>query len=188
MYLFIDTISDKSTLILFNDKKLITKKELIIKWREYDNFLNELLNFLEENNLIIDNIDWIVFVNWPWWFTWTRIVTLTLNSILFAKKIKLCSIDYFELMRLSSLDFPMLIKANRWEYLIKIQKDDNPYLTEIANIPDWDYSWIWDIIDFANKNISIKWEIDYEKVISSQSFVFLNNRAEPYYIKKPSIS
>jgi len=82
----------------------------------------------------------------------------------------------------------MLVKANRWEYLLKENSFSEPRLVNIPEITNWDYSWIWDIIDFENRDISIKWIQDYNNFIKNNDFIFTDNRIEPYYIKKPSIS
>jgi len=188
MYIFIDTISPNSTIILFANSEIIAKNNFIIKWKEYDNFLSTFLDFLWENKLIIDDIKWIVNVVWPWWFTWTRIVTLTINSILFTKKIPLAPINYFQLLEMSGLYYPMLIKANKWEYLIRNTNKEDPYLINKEEILPWNYSWIWDIIDFENRDIYIQWISDYEYFIRNNKFEFIQNKIEPYYIKKPSIT
>ena len=188
MYIFIDTISPNSTIILFCNNQIIAKEDFVIKWKEYDNFLSIFLEFLNNNNLSIEDIKWIVTVVWPGWFTWTRIVTLTINSILFAKKIPLKAINYFELLELSNLSYPILIKANKVEYLFKNSKTEKPFLINKEEIIPWNYSWIGDIIDFENQDIYIQWIKDYNYFINSNKFEFKQEKIEPYYIKKPSIT
>ena len=143
---------------------------------------------MSSNNFGLDDIKWIVVINWPWWFTWTRIVALTINTINFTKNIPLLALDYFSLLEKNWLSYPMLVKANRWEYLLKENSFSEPRLVNIPEIANWDYSWIWDIIDFENRDISIKWIQDYNNFIKNNDFIFTDNRIEPYYIKKPSIS
>lgn len=188
MFLFIDTISPKASIILFDNNKIIAEETFIIKWKEYDNFLSILLDFLTAKNITIDNIKWIIIINGPWWFTGTRIVSLTVNSILFTKNIPLFSINYFQLLEMNGHNYPMLIKANRWEYLYKSNSTIDPYLISIEDVPDWSYFGIWDALDFENRDIYIEWLKDYKYFIENNMFSFSDKRIEPYYIKKPSIS
>lgn len=188
MYLFIDTISPNSTMILFENNRILSQTDFVIKWKEYDNFLQILNDFLSSQNVLIDDIKWIVLVNWPGWFTWTRIVTLTINTILFTLNVPISGLNYFQLLEMNWLSYPMLIKANRWEYLIKNNSSDEPFLIDIDSVPTSRYSGIWDILDFENRDIYIEWIKDYKYFIENNQFSFSDKRIEPYYIKKPSIS
>lgn len=188
MYIFIDAISPVATVLLFSNQEIISKKTFDILWKEYDKFLDILLGFLDENNMTIDEIDWIAVINWPGWFTWTRIISLTVNAISFTKKIPIDSFDYFNFLEKSWVSYPMLIKANKWEYLIKNSYNLEPQLFLINDIESWSYAWIWNALDFENKQISIEWRRDYEKFIANYSFNWELKRMEPYYIKKPNIS
>jgi len=188
MYIFIDTISKISTLILFKDKKIISQKQFDILWKEYDNFLDTLTSFLSENKVTFDHITWLSVINWPWWFTWTRIISLAINTISFIYKIPIDSFDYFFLLEKAWYSYPMIIKANRWEYLLKISWDSKPELTIISNLKKGKYSWIWNVLDFENYDIYVEYISDYGVFINNYSFNWKFERMEPYYIKKPNIS
>lgn len=63
-----------------------------------------------------------------------RIITLTLNTLSFVHHTPLYSIDSFRLGELSGWTFPMLIRANRGEYLKKESPSSTPELIAIPQI------------------------------------------------------
>jgi tRNA A37 threonylcarbamoyladenosine modification protein TsaB len=75
----------------------------------------------------------VVVVNGPGSFTAMRIITLTINTLSFVHGTKLYSIDYFTLGKYFGWTYPIVIRANRGEYLI--QKDSN-ILPELVAITD----------------------------------------------------
>lgn len=188
MKVFIDTVSPVWVIILFEDKKILAQKKLDILWKEFSLFLDQFLNFLKDNNLNLKDILWIVAVNWPGWFTWTRIISLIINTFNFVYWIKIQSIDYFELIERLGMDYPIIIKANRWEYLIKTSKTVIPTIIGNNDLIDWIYSWIWDQNDFENKNISLNIVNEYNNLIENFEFAGANIKMEPFYIKKPNIT
>lgn len=188
MYLFIDTISLKGMLILFEKNSIKAKKELNIYLNEFNSFLPELKKFLINNWTDFDILEGISVINWPGSFTWTRIISLVLNTIQFIKKIKIHEFDYFYFLEKQGKKYPMIIKANRQEYLIKENDSSLPVLRDVWNILDWKYNWIWNILDFENRNISLEWDLDYDYFIKNYTFAWTNLKTEPYYIKKPNIT
>lgn len=82
----------------------------------------------------------------------------------------------------------MLIKANRGEYLVRKSLEDLPRIVPIDEVPSGHYVGLGDINDFANKEISIQSELDYNRVIQNLSLDVLRERVEPFYIKKPNIT
>lgn len=188
-YLFIDTISPVASFIIHdNEWSIKSQKSKIIKWNEYNSLGDEIFEFITENNIKINELNWITAVNWPGSFTGTRIVALVCNTINFTYKIPLDFLDYFELLEKSWLPYPYIIKANRWEYLIKTSQQDKSTIRPLNEINEWDYVWIWDINDFENKQIWIIWLHKYEKFIKNYRFKNQNKRMEPLYIKKPNIT
>ncbi|MDD2566022.1 MAG: hypothetical protein PHZ26_03705 [Candidatus Gracilibacteria bacterium] len=188
MYIFIDTISPAATLIIFDNKKIISKKTFDILGKEYDKFLDTLLGFLEENNISVDELNGIAVINGPGGFTGTRIISLTVNALSFTKNIKIDSFSYFDFLEKSGEFYPMLIKANKGEYLIKNSQELEPQLILTNDIESGKYTGIGNILDFENKQISIEGSRNYEKFIANYSFNGELKRMEPYYIKKPNIS
>lgn len=189
MHLFINTIPETSAYILFDSEKSICGQQTLgLKWHESEQFLATLEEFLTENSLVFEELEGIVVVNGPGSFTAMRIVTLTLNTIAFVHKVPLYSIDFFTLATLGWLEYPMLVKANRGEYLVKKSWEDLPMIVPIDEIPSGHYAGLGDINDFANREISIQSEIDYSAVIRNLSLDVLEERVEPFYIKKPNIT
>jgi tRNA A37 threonylcarbamoyladenosine modification protein TsaB len=141
-----------------------------------------------KNSLTFSDLHGIVVVNGPGGFTAMRIVTLMVNTIAFVHKIPLYALDFFKLAMLGGLDYPMLIKANKGEYLLKKSKNDLPSIVSIDTISEGRYSGLGDTNDFTNKKILIQSEINYNLVIQMLSFDKSQERIEPLYIKKPNIT
>lgn len=74
-------------------------------------------------------------MNGPGSFTAMRIITLTINTLSFVHHTPLYSMDYFTLGELSGWGYPILLRANRGEYLIQKNKDMTPELIAIPDIP-----------------------------------------------------
>ncbi|EKE26740.1 MAG: hypothetical protein ACD_4C00171G0004 [uncultured bacterium (gcode 4)] len=188
MYLFIDTISNDWALIIFDDHKIIAKTRISLKWKEFDNLLEKIDEFLKDNNLAFKDLSWITVINWPWSFTWTRVVVLIVNTLFYVYNFKIEAIDYFTFMELSWAKYPFAIKANKNEYLVKIDKKTSPLIKTLDEVSDWEYFWIWDNIDFENKDIYIKFISEYENFFNAYDFSWKNSLIQPLYIKKPNIT
>lgn len=189
MYLLIDTVSASATYVLFNSERSIVSQEFIeIRGRESEYFLVSIMEFLTKNNLEFQDLSWAIVVNGPGSFTAMRIITLTINTLSFAHHTPLYSVDYFTLSELSRRGYPVLLRANRGEYLIQRKKNTDPQLVTILDIPPWDYFWTGDINDFTNGTISIQSSLRYD--VFCRNFQSENpiERIEPIYIKKPNIS
>lgn len=189
MYLFIDTISLAATYILFDtERHIISQKSLELRGRESEYFLISLQEFLMENSLEYKNIKWVIVVNGPGSFTAMRIITLTINTLSFVHHIPLYSINYFQMGILSGWTFPILLRANRGEYLIQKNRESSPSLIAISNILPGNYFWMGDVNDFTNAIISIQSDLKYD--VCCKNFLLENSveKIEPLYIKKPNIT
>ncbi len=189
MYLFIDTLSIPATYILFNtEKNIVAQETLELRGRESEHFLVSLLEFLTKNQLQFPELLGVIVVNGPGSFTAMRIITLTVNTLSFVHHTPLYSLDYFALSELSMIGYPILLRANRWEYLLQRKKNHSPELIAIADIPAGAYFWIGDTNDFTNDTISIQSNLRYD--VFCRNFQLANpvQRIEPYYIKKPNIT
>lgn len=85
------------------------------------------------------DLEGAVVVNGPGSFTAMRIITLTINTLSFVHHTPLHSIDYFTLGELSGWNYPMLLRANRGEYLLQRDKSAIPELIAIPDIPPGSY-------------------------------------------------
>ena len=191
MYLLIDTVSHPANYILFDLQKNIVSKDLLeIKGSESELFLDSILSFLSKNNIQFQNLTGVVVVNGPWSFTAMRIITLTINTLVFVHPILLYSVDYFTFGSLWWWEYPILMRANRGEYLIQKNKDSSPELIEIPNILPRTYYWVGDINDFkcTNDIISIQSTLDYSVFCKNFPMDSPVQKIEPLYIKKPNIT
>jgi len=189
MYLFIDTISIPATYILFDtERNIISQKSLELRGRESEHFLISLQEFLTENKWDYTNLKWVIVVNGPGSFTAMRIITLTINTLSFVHHIPLYSIDYFQLGALSGWAFPILLRANRGEYLIQKDRESSPSLIAISDILPGNYFWMGDVNDFTNDIISIQSDLKYDVCCKNFQIVNPQERLEPLYIKKPNIT
>lgn len=102
MHLFINTIPEASTYILFDSERNICGQETLeLRGHESEQFLASLGGFLAKHSLALEELEGIVVVNGPGSFTAMRIVTLTLNTITFVHGTPLYSLDFFQLLTLS---------------------------------------------------------------------------------------
>lgn len=188
MNLFINAVSEKGFLALFNSKReIIDSQTLDIKWNESSQFIEILDNFIKKNNADYSNIESIVCVNGPGSFTGVRTIVLVVNTLAFLHKISLTSLSYFDLFQ----DFPIIKSSSRRDSFIQIEADK-----EVEIIQNWDiqnkidqYKWermYWES-NFSFENITIIENIDYCDII--QTLEFQNKqKIEALYIKKPNIS
>ena len=140
MYLFIDTVSYPATYILFDSKRHIVSQEFIeLRGRESEYFLVSISEFLKKSRMEYENLEGVIVVNGPGSFTAMRIITLTVNTLSFVHPVPLYSIDYFVLSELSKREYPVLLRANRGEYMIQKKKTSLPKLIAISDIPPGEY-------------------------------------------------
>ncbi len=191
MNLFINAISKKWILILFdNSKQILEKKEIHILWNESSKLTKEIDDFLEEKKISYKQLENIVVVNWPWSFTWIRIISLIVNTIAFAnKQVRLTPIDFFSLFQ----NYPIIKSSSKRDLFVKYTKSDKINIVKNEDFLEYTKKnniekTYWDVLDKTiENNITIDSEIDYEKVISEVHF---DNKTiiEPLYIKKPNIT
>lgn len=93
-----------------------------------------------------------------------RIITLTINTLSFVHHIPLYGIDYFTLSELAMRGYPVLLRANRGEYLVQRKKNNTPELLAISDVTPGDYFGIGDINDFTSSAISIQSGLRYDVV------------------------
>lgn len=189
MNIFINLISKPWIIIIFNKEREVIDE---ISWdsslKEFDTLLEKLTEIVEKNNLKFEDIKEIHTVNWPGWFTWTRTTALVINTIKYLyKEIKLFSYNFFEIAELWENNYPMLIKANKREYLVKSSKNSIPEIKRLEEISEDKYFWMWDLVDFGNKNTQINSLLDYKKIIKNLDKKGIE-KIEPYYIKEPNIT
>ena len=189
MFLFIDTISENATYLLFDDhRREVDRISLRLKGQESEQFFLSLEAFVLKNQCVFQELRGIVVVNGPGGFTSMRIITLVVNTIAFIYNVPLYPIDFFAFAQYAGAEFPMLLKANRGEYLLKELPTAATYIVPIDAMPAGQYSGIGDENDFVNRGISIQSDLDYTRFLQEYVFCVPRKKIDPIYIKKPNIS
>lgn len=188
MNLFIDTISPKNILFLFNDEKeILFQKNIDVRLQESSKLIGEVDLFLKEAGKTYFDLKKIVVVNGPGSFTWVRTTVLMANTIAFVVKAEMFGISYFELFD----EYPIIKASSKRDSFIQknynssievLQNDSvNEYL-EQNNISKifWEATFL--------ENVESMNEVSYVKVLQKISFNAPQSRIEPLYLKKPNIS
>lgn len=185
MNLFLDTISPKNALILFDDDRNILKKFFFdVRQNESTLLIEKFDEFLKENNLKYFDLNNIVVVNWPGSFTWVRTTVLLVNTINFLIKKDITSLTYFDLFP----NFPIVKSSSKRDSFLKVDKNSDPEIItneDLALKLNWVNKIYWDI-DFLEDKEVIK-EPNYDEIIKNIKFQE-NKKIEPFYLKKPSIT
>ncbi len=184
MNIFLDTISPKNTLILFDDKRQIIQKYFFdVRLNESTLLIEEFDKFLSQNKLNYKDLENIVVVAGPGSFTWVRTTILLVNTINFVIKKNITTLTYFDLFE----NYPIIKTSSKRDSFVKISAE-----SEIEIIQNEDRkeklkgikTVYWDIV---LENIQTINEVDYEKIIKNISFQ--NQKiANAFYLKKPNIS
>lgn len=190
MYLLIQAITKEAKLILFNkSKKILDDFSWNINRNESDTLLPNILDFLDKNNLNIKELSWIVVSNWPWWFTWTRIISLVVSTIAYTNNTNLYKVDAFELAELAGLTCPIIIEINREECIVKNSKNLTPEIINTNTLDlDKKYSWFSEYSSNYNLNLEYLNKENYIKIIKNLDLKDSLDRIEPWYCKKPNIT
>lgn len=147
-----DTVSSSFSIALKSDDSIIEINKENVK-----NHNSELLpildDFLKENKLSLDNIDYIVLGIGPGSFTSIRIAFATVKSICYAKNIKIIGVSSLESLYQNIKSFNglklALIEARKGSVYANIYKDDK----KIKENLDLTYNEIIDLIDsISNKD------------------------------------
>lgn len=193
MNLFINAISTKWILILFNNnRKIIFEQNIEILWNESSKLILLIDEFLKKNTISYFDLDNIILVNWPWSFTGVRTIVLVINSINFIINKNITSISFFDLFE----KYPIIKSSSRRDLFVKYKKND-----KIQIVPNDKFILKWKIYwDLNNNLLSEKFNIisniNYTKIISNIVFktndswkkIYKTKLIEPLYIKKPNIS
>ena len=193
MNLFINAVSTKWILILFNNnRKIIFEQNIEILWNESSKLILLIDEFLKKNKISYFDLDNIILVNWPWSFTGVRTIVLVINSINFIINKNITSISFFDLFE----KYPIIKSSSRRDLFVKYKKND-----KIQIVPNDKFILKWKIYwDLNNNLLSEKFNIisniNYTKIISNIVFktndswkkIYKTKLIEPLYIKKPNIS
>ncbi len=185
MNLFINTISTNAIIILFdNSRKIIDSLEFIIKWNESSLLIPKIDLFIKKNEIIYNDIENIVCVNWPWSFTWVRTTVLAINSINYITKNYLTPLNYFSLYD----KYPIIKSSSKRDCFVKFNPESEIEIIEnekiIEIIKEKNLSNLY--WSCSIEGIEIIEKIDYISIIKDIKLERLS-KIEPLYIKKPNI-
>lgn len=189
MNLFINAVSKKGILIIFDDDRNIIKSEVIeLLWNESSKLVWTINHFLNKNNYSYNDIKNIVAVSWPGSFTGIRTISLIVNTINYVIKQNLTDISFFDMFR----NYPICKPSSKRDNFVK--KSKNSQIEIISNPELETYLKENNIkkvygelnLDFFS-DILIVDEIDYIHIISEIVFD-KKHIISPLYIKKPNIS
>lgn len=172
MNIFIDTISDTATILLFdNNRNIINKIQWIVKGNESSTLIPQIDKLLKTNNIDYKDLENIVVVNGPGSFTWVRTTVLAINSINYIINKNITAISYFDLFD----TYPIVKTSSKRDCFV--QKNKNSKIEIIPN----------DILKKQNISIEKIEKVDYLSIIKK---IKLDNKKqiEALYIKKPNIS
>lgn len=185
MNLFINTISKKSSIILFDEKReIIDQIEFEIKWNESSLLIPNIDSFIKKNWLDYFDIKNIVLVNWPGSFTWVRTVVLAINSINYITHNHLTPVNFFSLFP----NYPIIKSSSKRDCFFKKSPDS---LIEIVTNEDIEIylkennitTLYWEC---ELQNVEIIEKIDYLGIIKQIKLEELK-KIDPLYLKKPNI-
>ncbi len=172
MNIFIDTISNVGSVILFdNNRQIIDKIEWVVKGNESSTLIPQIDILLKQNDFNYKDLENIVVVNWPGSFTWVRTTVLAANSINYIINKNMTAISYFDLYN----TYPIIKASSKRDCFV--QKTEESKIEIIMN----------DILISEWINIDSIEKVDYLSIIQKLKF---NNKKqiEALYIKKPNIS
>lgn len=184
MNIFLDTISPKNALILFDEKRNILEKYFFdVRLNESTLLIEEFDAFLKKNNVTYTDLENIIVVNGPGSFTWVRTTVLMVNTINFVMKKNITTLTYFDLFE----NYPIIKTSSKRDSFVKMTKgseieviQNEDLVKKLENIQ----TIYWDI---NLENFEVIGEVNYEKIL--QNIVFQNQKIVPaYYLKKPNIS
>jgi len=184
MNIFLDTISSKNALILFDEKRNILQKHFFdAKVNESTLLIEELDNFFKKNKLDYKDLENIVVVAGPGSFTWVRITILLVNTINFIIKKNITTLTYFELFE----NYPIIKISSKKDSFVKMTNESEIEIVQNENLKEKlkDIKLIYG--DIILENIKTINEVNYEKIIKNISFQ-TQKIANAFYLKKPNIS
>jgi len=189
MNIFINAVSRKWAIILFDDnRQVVSRHNIEVLMNESSVLLEEISTFIDKNDIKWNDLNNIVVINGPWSFTGLRTIALIVNTINYIIKKDISPISYFELFE----SYPIVKSSSKRDIFIKKNKEGD--IEIISNdecgkyIMDNNIDKVyWDLTNNFLTNTSLFEDINYEKIIKHMNF---DNQKiiKPLYIKKPNIS
>lgn len=190
MYLYINTFTQPQCIGVFREDGIM--QDILLsegKQKEYDTLIENIDVLLEKNNILYQDISWIICINWPWGFTWTRITTLIANTISYSKDTPLFPFTIYEYLRILHAPLPYIMMMTKRECLIWDSHNSWPKITENTSLQPGKYSTI-EIWDFSgDREIqSYNWKQDHINFIKNISLNSPKKLIQPLYFRDPNIT
>lgn len=184
MNIFLDTISPKNALILFDEKRNILEKHFFdVRLNESTLLIEELDRFLSKNKLNYKDLENIVVIAGPGSFTWVRTTILLVNTINFVIKKHITTLTYFELFQ----NYPIIKTSSKRDSFVKMSAESEIEIVQNEDLKEKLKNIKVVYGDIILENIQTINEVDYEKII--KNIAFQNQKiANAFYLKKPNIS
>jgi len=185
MNIFLNAVSKNWFIFCFDDKKNILDKYFFdIFWNESLKLIDIFENFLIKNNIKYDEINNLIVVNWPWSFTWIRIITLFVNTLSYVfDNIKLTDFSYFDLFN----SYPIVKQSSKRDLFVKKSKNNIIQILKYNELEKYlkknkINKCFWETIDLCD----IETEFDFSYIIKKIKFKE-KKFIQAKYIKKPNI-
>lgn len=189
MYLFIDTISEPTYIALFDDKRIIHDNAgWEWKYHDFDKLTETIDVLMQKNNINYSELQGIVTIIGPGWFTGTRINSLVVNTLAYSFHTPLYPITVGEFFALQNAPLPWITSVTKREVLLWETEEPNAYIQKNKeDITPGVYSALT-MIDFENNSHTIRTAKEYERVIKNLPLTTSLSRVQPLYAKSPNIS
>lgn len=189
MYLFIDTISEPTYIALFDDKRVIHDHAgWEWKYHDFDKLTETIDTLIKKSNIDYHELQWIISLIGPGWFTGTRINSLVVNTLAYSFHIPLYPITVGEFFALQNAPLPWITSVTKREVLLWETEEPNTYIQKNKeDITPGTYSTLA-MIDFENNSHTMRTAKEYERVIKNLPLSTSLSRVQPLYAKSPNIS
>ena len=189
MFLFIDTFSDPTCILLFDGERHICDTQTWPgKQREFDSLIEEIDWLISRNSITYQDLQGIVSIVWPGGFTGTRVTTLVANTLAYSFHTPLFPLTLGEFFALQDAPLPWISSVTKKEVLHWTDENIHPpIITHITDLPEGNYSMV-SPIDFSSPNYKIVLMRDYASVISKITLTKGQTRVKPLYARDPTIT
>lgn len=187
MYLFLDTLSEPSSISLFDtERNIIDSETWVGKQKEFDTLSEKIDELLSKNSMPYKQLSGIVVMVWPGGFTGTRVTTLVANSLAYSFGIPLFPLTVWEFFSYQAAPLPWIISITKKEVLLWQDKESS-LISQITELPRGEYSSLAPI-DFDSREHTILTRNNYTQVIASLPLTNSRERIQPLYAKDPNIT
>ncbi len=188
MYLFINTLSEKSCLILFNEKRDILAQE---RWegkqKEFDSLIEKIDELLEKHQIPYKNLSGMVVVRGPGSFTGTRVTTLVANTLAVSYNIPLFPLEVGDIFSYEQPHVPWIMPITKRELLVGNRMDKKTHLIQKTDLPSWTYATM-SVIDFEESKYTMLMVDSWENTITKAPLDSPQKYVTPLYAKDPNIT